>query len=65
MQESQKQPPGKAGQVARRAFIKKAVVGTALAVPLMESFTASNMLAKAATAASNQTFIITTIIQGG
>jgi len=49
----------------RRAFIKKAVVGTALAVPLIESFTATNMLAKAATAASGQTFIITTAIQGG
>jgi hypothetical protein len=64
MQESKKQPSSHADQVARRAFIKQAVVGTALAVPLMESFTASNMLAKAATAGSGQTFIITTIIQG-
>jgi hypothetical protein len=65
MQESKKQPSSHADQVVRRAFIKKAAVGTALAVPLIESFTASNMLAKAATAASGQTWTITTQIHGG
>jgi hypothetical protein len=66
MQEKKKQQPvSHAEGVARRTFIRKAVVGAALAVPLIESFTASNMLAKAATAASGQTWTITTQIQGG
>ena len=60
MQKKQKQQPSHAEHVARRAFIKKAAVGAALAVPVLESFTASSMLAKAATASSGLTWKITT-----
>jgi len=63
VQEKNKQQSGHAEHVARRAFIKKAAVGAALAVPVIESFTASDMLAKAATAASGLTWTITTTFQ--
>jgi hypothetical protein len=63
MQDTKKQPPGHAEHVARRAFIKKAAVGAALAVPVIESFTASDMLAKAATASSGLNWTITTTFQ--
>ncbi len=63
MQENKKRQPSHAEHVARRAFIKKAAAGAALAVPVIESFTASSMLAKAATASSGLTWTITTTFE--
>lgn len=60
MQEQKKQQPvSHAEGVARRTFIRKAVVGAAFAVPVLESFTSADMLARAATASTFPVWIIT------
>jgi len=60
MQEKKKQQPvSHAEGVARRTFIRKAVVGAAFAVPVIESFTSADMLARAATASTFPVWIIT------
>jgi len=52
MKEKKAQQSNHAEHVARRAFIKKAAVSAALAVPAIESLTKSDILVKSALAAS-------------
>ena len=52
MKEKNVQQAGHAGRVARRAFMKKAAIGAALAVPAIESLTKSDILVKSALAAT-------------
>jgi hypothetical protein len=52
MPEQQSQQPNRAERVARRAFIKKAALGAACAVPVIESLTKSDLLVKSALAAT-------------
>jgi hypothetical protein len=49
----------------RREFIKKAIIGTALAVPVIDSFTRSGIVVKAALAQTVRSFIITIQNNGG
>lgn len=62
----QVQPTHAARLVARRSFMKKAAVGAALAVPVIESLTKSDILVKSALAASApRQFTITTAVNTG
>ncbi len=65
MTEKKVQQAGHAEQVARRAFMKKAAMGAALAVPAIESLTKSDILVKSALAATVQHFVVTAEIVGG
>ena len=53
------QQTGHAEHVARRAFIKKAAISAALAVPAIESLTKSDILVKSALASTVQTWTVT------
>jgi hypothetical protein len=65
MQEKKQQQSSHADHVARRAFIKKAAIGAAFAIPAMETFTKSDILVKSALAASGPVFTITAeVFQG-
>jgi hypothetical protein len=59
MRAKQKRQPSHAEHVARRAFIKKAALGAAFAVPAIESLTNSDMLIKSALAATVPSWTIT------
>jgi hypothetical protein len=59
MQEKKKQQPSHVERIARRAFIKRAVAGAALAVPAIESFTKSDILVKSALASTAPLWTIT------
>ena len=52
MSTEKSQQPSHAERVARRAFIKKAAVGAAFAVPVLESITKSDLLLRSALAAT-------------
>ena len=59
MKKKGKQPASHAERVARRAFIKKAVVGAAFVAPAIESLTTSDILVKSALASTVPTWTIT------
>ena len=65
MQEKKQQQLSHADHVARRAFIKKAAIGAAFAVPAMETFTKSDILVKSALAASGPVWTVTAEIFSG
>jgi hypothetical protein len=65
MQEKHSQSSSHAEHVARRAFIKKAAVGAAFAVPVLESLTKSDVLVKSALAATVPTWTITASLYSG
>jgi hypothetical protein len=65
MQEKKQQQSSHADHVARRAFIKKAAIGAAFAIPAMETFTKSDILVKSALAASGPVWTVTAEVYSG
>ena len=65
MQEKKQQQLSHADHVARRAFIKKAAIGAAFAIPAMETFTKSDILVKSALAASGPVWTVTAEVFSG
>jgi len=59
MSEKKTRPAGHAEHIARRAFIKRAALGAAFAVPVMDSLTKSEILVKSALAATDPPVTIT------